>query len=169
MEKNTEFIFHKYDGTPISNVNEYVKKWYSENPNGDIIIGCDSQEHSNYIKYAITVIMHKIDEHGIGHGAHVIYSTIKDYSKAAKSDLYTKLWLETEYTVEAAKLFDDCVKKPVIHLDYNSKDSEYSNVHYQSGIGYARGMGFKAKGKPDAWGASHTADAICKTKNFIKV
>jgi len=33
---------------------------------------------------------------------------------------------------------------------------------FASGIGYIKGMGYKAEGKPYAWCATHTADALCR-------
>lgn len=106
--------------------------------------------------------MHRIDENGMGKGAHVIYATYLDRDKNVKTDFYTKLWAEAEYTIKAVQMFDNCNKKIEVHLDYNSDDSAYSNVLYKTGIGYAKGMGYEAKGKPYAWAASHVADGICK-------
>lgn len=155
--------FKKYDGTPINDLHEYVKYWVQENPHGTVTIGCDSQEHSRYIKYAVTVVMHYKDATGRGHGGHVIYASFQDRTKNMKSDIFTKLWAETEVTINVAKLVGDIGVKPVIHLDYNSDEKEYSHVLYNAGIGYAKGMGFEAMGKPFAWAASHTADKIAKS------
>jgi len=158
-----ELIFKKYDGTFIKDVHAYVKYWVQENPYGTVTIGCDSQEHSRYIKYAVTVVMHFKDATGTGHGGHVIYASYQDLTKNMKSDIYSKLWAETEVTIDVAKLVGDIGIKPVIHLDYNSDEKEYSHVLYNAGIGYAKGMGFEAFGKPFAWAASHTADKIAKS------
>ena len=163
MEKKDKLVFRKYDGTLIKDVHAYVKYWVEDNPYGSVTIGCDSQEHSKYIKYAVTIVMHHRDEHGMGHGGHVIQCAFTDSSKTMKSDVYTKLWAETEITIEAAKLVGDVGMKPIIHLDYNSEESEYSHVLYNAGIGYANGMGYEAHGKPYAWAATHTADKIAKS------
>ena len=158
-----ELVFKKYDGTLIKDVHKYVKFWVKENPYGTVTIGCDSQEHSRYIKYAVTVVMHHKDATGTGHGGHVIFASYHDRTKNMKSDIYSKLWAETEVTIDVAKLVGDIGIKPVIHLDYNSDEKEYSHVLYNAGIGYAKGMGFEAFGKPFAWAASHTADKIAKS------
>jgi len=158
-----KLTFKKYDGTLIKDVHEYVKFWVQENPHGTVTVGCDSQEHARYIKYAVTIVMHFKDEFGIGHGGHVIYASYQDKTKNMKSDIYTKLWAETEVTIDVAKIIGDIGVKPVIHLDYNSDEKEYSHVLYSAGIGYAKGMGFEAFGKPYAWAASHTADKIAKS------
>jgi len=158
-----DLIFKKYDGTVIKNVGEYVKYWVKENPYGTVTIGCDSQEHARYIKYGIVIIMRFKDSSGRGHGGHVIKAEFNDHTKNMKSDIFTKLWAETEITIEVAKEIGDIGIKPIIHLDYNSNEKEYSNVLYSAGIGYAKGMGFEAYGKPYAWAASHTADRIAKS------
>jgi len=158
-----KLTFKKYDGTLIKDIHEYVKYWVEENPNGTVTIGCDSQEHSRYIKYAVTIVMHYRDATGQGHGGHVIYASFQDRTKNMKSDIYTKLWAEAEITLEAAKQIGNIGIKPVIHLDYNSVETEYSHVLYNAGIGYAKSMGYEAKGKPFAWAATHTADKIAKS------
>lgn len=161
--------FKKFDGTPIKNVNAYVKEWVEKHPTGEVTIGCDSQEHTRYIKYSTVIVMHDVDEFGVGHGAHVISASVADRSKSIKSDIYSKLWAEAEYTIKVAEMLDGCVSNMKVHLDYNSDENEYSNVLYASGIGMLKGMGYEAEGKPHAWAASNVADNICKGKSFPKV
>jgi len=172
-EKEFNLTFKKHDGTVIKDVHEYVKYWISENPHGTITIGCDSQEHAKFVKYAVSVVMHhrtylgrdKItgEKEYAGHGAHVISAVFVDTSKTMKSDIFTKLWAETDITLAVAKKIGDIGVKPVLHLDYNSDESEYSHVLYNAGIGFAKGMGYEAFGKPFAWAASHTADRVAKS------
>lgn len=164
-----KLIFKKINETIIKDVNQYVKNWVTNHPYGEVTIGCDSQQHTSYIKYSTVIVMHTIDEFGIGHGAHVISSSIIDKSKNVKSDIYTKLWAEAEYTLQAAQMLDGCTKNIKIHLDYNSKESEYSNVLYAAGIGFIKGMGYEAEGKPHAWAATHVADDICKGKSLTRM
>ena len=158
-----QLIFKKYDGTLIKDVHEYVKTWVKDNPCGTVTIGCDSQEHSRYIKYAVTIVMHYKDAYGIGHGGHVIYASFQDNSKNMKSDVFTKLWAETEITLEAARQMGDVGIKPVIHLDYNSDATKYSHVLYSAGIGYCAAAGYQAFGKPDAWASSSCSDRLAKS------
>lgn len=83
--------FKKFDGTIIEDVNQYVKDFLKEFPYSEIICGCDSQQHSRYIKYAATICMHEVDKFGVGHGGHLIFATVHDYNKNIRSDIYTKL------------------------------------------------------------------------------
>jgi len=163
--KERKLDFEKVNGTPINDVNQYVKDWVKKNPYGEVTIGCDSQEHSRYIRYSSVIVMHIVDVSGRGHGAHVISASFNDYTKSMKSDIYTKLWAEAEITIQTAQLLDGCVKDIKIHLDYNSKEEEFSNVLYAAGLGYVKGMGYEAEGKPFAWAASNVADDICKGKS----
>jgi predicted RNase H-related nuclease YkuK (DUF458 family) len=169
-----ELVFRKFDGTLIEDVNQYVQNWIKENPYGQLVVGCDSQEHSRDVKYAIVIVMHYKDKYGAGRGAHVIQAitkepkpkktyTVKNGKKEFDtSTLQGKLWKEVEYTIQAANMLEGCQKKIMIHLDYNSKETEGSHILYASGLGYAQGMGYKAVGKPDAWGSTHVADALCR-------
>ena len=161
-QKHKNLIFRKFNGETIEDVGNYVKEWVKNHPYGTVTIGCDSQEYSKYVKYGVSILMHDIDKFGIGHGAHVIFSKVTDTSKTYKSDLYTKLWEEAELSVYTAQLIEDCGSPISIHLDYNSKETSYSNVLYNAGIGYVNGMGFKAFGKPFANVASTVSDLICR-------
>lgn len=165
-----ELIFKKINGTVISDVNSYVKNFLKEHPYTEVTIGCDSQAHARYVKYSVVIVMHIFNESKnsnpdrTGHGAHVISATVIDRDKNIKTDIYTKLWMEATFTVKAAQMLDECTKNIKIHLDYNSNEDEYSNVLYNSGIGFVKGMGYEAYGKPYAWAASHAADDLCKGK-----
>ena len=171
MEK---LVFKKLDGTLIEDVNQYVKSWVKENPFGTVTIGCDSQEFARHVKYAVVIVMHRVDRYEIGHGCHLLISTIFDKDIKAKSKrrmkdkefdttvLHAKLWKEVELTVLTAQMLDGCTKKIKIHLDYNSNENEMSNALYESGIGYARSMGYEAFGKPYSTMASITADHFCR-------
>jgi len=158
-----KLVFKKYDGTVIEDVQVYVKEWVRENPHGTVTIGCDSQEHARYIKYAVSIVMHFKDATGHGHGGHVIDAVFIDNSKNMKSDVYTKLWAETEITIEVAKMVGNIGRTIKVHLDYNSDEKEYSHVLYNAGIGYVKSLGYEAYGKPYAWAASHTADRVAKS------
>jgi len=166
-----QLIFKKYDGTIINDVNKYVKEFIDKNPYTEITIGCDSQAHARTIYYSIAIVMHVFNDSKesnpkrAGNGAHVISATIIDRDKNLKSDIYTKLWAETTYAIETAQLLKDCNTPIKIHLDYNSKQTEYSNILYASGIGYAASHGFEALGKPYAWASTHVADNLCRKSN----
>lgn len=163
-----KLVFKKIDGTVIHDVNQYVKDWIAKYPYTEVTIGCDSQAYARFVKYSVVIVMHIFHEskeknpQRVGNGAHVISATVIDRNKTLKSDIYSKLWAEAMFTVQAAQMLDECTKNIQIHLDYNSKEGEYSNILYNSGIGFVKGMGYEAFGKPYAWAATHAADDLCK-------
>lgn len=176
--------FEKVDGTKIQDVDQYVKDWLVKWPHGEVIIGCDSQEHTKRVTYAIVVVMHGFKESAesnpdrTGYGAHVITALIQDTehrtpkgtlkidAKGRKTFdvgvLAGKLWKEVELTVQAAALLSIGKKKIKIHIDYSEKEECGSHMLYNSGIGLVKGMGYGAVAKPDAYAASHTADKFCR-------
>jgi predicted RNase H-related nuclease YkuK (DUF458 family) len=158
-----KLTFKKYDGTVIEDVQSYVKNWVTENPYGTVTIGCDSQEHARFIKYAVSIVMHYKDKWGGGHGGHVINAVFVDNSKNMKSDVFTKLWAEAEITIAVAKMLGNIGKTIKVHLDYNSDESKYSHVLASAGKGYVTSMGFECQIKPFAWAASHIADRVAKS------
>lgn len=165
---NKTLTFRKVDGTIIDNVEKYVKDWTKANPFGKVIIGCDSQIHGRRLKYSVAIVMHHIDESGMGHGAHVIVADHweKRVSRNAIEEMPAKLWREAEYVLVAAQMVDgddEMFKKRItLHLDYSDNAKDKSNIMFAAGVGYLTGMGYETLGKPAAYVATHTADAFCR-------
>jgi predicted RNase H-related nuclease YkuK (DUF458 family) len=163
MEK-LKLTFKKVDGTLITDVEKYVKNWIVKNPNGSIIIGCDSQVHGRRIKYSTVIAMHYVDECGCGHGAHILVADNweKRMQKMPLDEMPSKLWKETEYVLLAAQMVDgsdETFKKRItIHLDYSNDEKNKSNIMFAAGIGYLSGLGYHAQGKPNSTIASNVAD-----------
>ena len=168
MEALKKLEFRKVDGTPIVDVEKYVKDWTKKNPKGRVIIGCDSQVHGRRIKYSVAIVMHYVDIMGAGHGAHVIIADLweKRLAKTAIEEMPSKLWKEAEYVLVAAQMVDgndELFKKRItLHLDYSDNAKDRSNMMFAAGLGYLSGMGYHAEGKPHAYVATHTADAFCR-------
>lgn len=167
MEKT--LIFKKLNGEIVENVEKYVKDWIKENPYGQVIIGCDSQIHGRRIKYSVAIVMHYVDRMGIGHGGHVLVSDIWAKRKSGGTPLEempSKLWGEAEYTLLAAQMVDGqdetFKKRLMLHLDFSNETKNKSNIMFAAGLGYLQGMGYNAEGKPHAYVATHTADALCR-------
>lgn len=145
--------FQKNDGTIIKNIDAYINEWTKQHPNCEIYVGCDSQRSAGHIVYVTAICMYNI-----GKGAHVIYRKEKEPSTP---NLYNRLWHEVEKSIQVANQIN-INKKIVIHLDYNSKHGEKSNAIYETGIGYAKSLGYEAVGKPIAYGATYAADKHCR-------
>ena len=163
-----KLVFRKLDGTHIGDVEKYVKDWVKENPYGEVIIGCDSQIHSRRIKYAILIVMHRVDRTGTGHGCHVLLADvwIKRMMKSQIDEMPSKLWKEAEFALQAAEMVngkDEFFKKRItVHLHFNSVEKEKSNMMYAAGIGLLQSAGYVALGKPAAKMSSNGADHFCR-------
>lgn len=163
-----ELIFKKVDGTVIDNVEKYVKDWAKENPYGKIIVASDSQVHSRRIKFSIIIVMHYIDQMGIGHGGHLLVCDIweKRMTKNPTDEMSIKLWNEAQYALIAANMVngsDEYFKSHIeVHLDINSEEKYDSHFMYASGIGLIQSSGYIAKGKPFSTLASNSADHFCR-------
>ena len=122
----------------------------------EVHVGCDSQNHKRHTVYVTTVVFRFSNN-----GAHVIYRR----ERVPKIlDMWTKLWGETERSVELANLIlEECnLRVNQIDLDFNS-DSQYaSHKLVSASSGYITSLGFKSKVKPDLLMAAWAANVLCQ-------
>jgi predicted RNase H-related nuclease YkuK (DUF458 family) len=80
------------------------------------------------------------------------------------TDLWTKLWGETERSVALARLIlDECnIRVKQIDLDYNSDPSYPSQKLIAASSGYIASLGFEAKAKPNLLMAAWAANVLCQ-------
>ena len=98
---------------------DYITAMTSES-DVQVHVGCDSQNHKRHTVYVTTVVFRFPNN-----GAHVIYRR----ERLPKIlDMWTKLWGETERSVELANLIlEECnLRVAQIDLDFNS-DSKYAS------------------------------------------
>lgn len=136
-------------------------------PQSLVYIGCDSQRYMDkqsiwHASYSTAVVIHNIDDNGIGHGARVFIETIRmvDYDNH-KSRPFSRMMQECYLAVEAyQQLEEELLEYGVeIHLDINKSEMHGSNVALGAAVGYAKGVtGRPVKTKPDAFAASFVAD-----------
>ena len=122
----------------------------------EVHVGCDSQNYKRHTVYATTVVFRFP-----GNGAHVIYRK----EKLPKiTDLWTKLWGETERSVALARLIlEECnIRVKQIDLDYNSDPTYPSHKLIAASSGYITSLGFEAKAKPNLLMAAWAANALCQ-------
>ena len=118
-------------------------------------VGCDSQNHKRHTVYVTTVVFRFPNN-----GAHVIYRR----ERLPKiTDMWTKLWGETERSVALAHLLreETGVKVEQIDLDFNTDPSYPSNKLLSASAGYIQSLGFQSGAKPDLLMAAWAADALC--------
>lgn len=134
---------------------DYIASMHAER-SLDIHVGCDSQNYKRYTVYVTTVVFRYPDN-----GAHVIYRR----ERVPKiTDLWTKLWGETERSVDLANLIlEEChVRVKQIDLDFNSDPQHPSHKLISASAGYIASLGFKAQAKPDLLMAAWAANALCQ-------
>lgn len=134
---------------------EYITAMTSESK-VEVHVGCDSQNHKRHTVYVTTVVFRFPNN-----GAHVIYRR----ERVPKIlDMWTKLWGETERSVELANLIlEECnLRVAQIDLDFNS-DSQYaSHKLVSASSGYITSLGFNSKVKPDLLMAAWAANVLCQ-------
>ena len=134
---------------------DYITAMTSESQ-VEVHVGCDSQNHKRHTVYVTTVVFRFPNN-----GAHVIYRR----ERVPKIlDMWTKLWGETERSVELANLIlEECnLRVNQIDLDFNS-DSQYaSHKLVSASSGYITSLGFNSKVKPDLLMAAWAANVLCQ-------
>lgn len=141
-------------GHVAHDVSDYVATM-SQEENVEIHVGCDSQNYKRYTVYVTTVVF-RFPENG----AHVIYRR----ERVPKiTDLWTKLWGETERSVDLANLIlSECnVRVKQIDLDFNSDPAYPSQKLISASAGYITSLGFEAKAKPNLLMAAWAANVLC--------
>lgn len=136
-------------------------------PETRVYIGCDSNRYRDaqnvwHASYTTALVIHMIDEYGIGHGCRVFTDTEKmiDYDQK-KNRPMMRMMNEAYKTAEAYnQLEEDLLEFEVeVHLDINDSPLYGSNCAHGAAVGYLRGVtGRPVKTKPDAFAASYVAD-----------
>lgn len=132
-----------------------------------IYIGCDSSRHKNraghwMASYTTAIVVHNIDEHGVGHGCRVFCDTqiMEDYDQRHDRPAM-RMMNEAYKAVEAYQQLEDelILREVEVHLDVNQDPKHGSNCALSMAVGYVRGTtGVDVRVKPDAFAASYAAD-----------
>jgi len=139
----------------ISNfVNEEPGRFYR------VVIGSDSQAHrvngTDQIDFVTALIVHRE-----GHGARYFWRKEKINKKPILRD---KIYTETQMSLSTAQELVPLLRAKIspamydfeIHIDVGPLGPTREMI--REVVGMVQGNGFKAKTKPDSWGASHVAD-----------
>lgn len=153
MKPSQQKYFKNYNEQPIEDVTSYVRSWLSQNPEGEIFVGCDSKVRGNRVKYSTVVCLWNV-----GKGVSELY---KNEVEQKPKDAYTRLWNEVTRAVEVADILKD-ISHITVHVDINSNPKYRSHRLYDASIGLIKSMGFKGAGKPFSWAASCGAHRHCQ-------
>lgn len=134
----------------------YIREYTSIHPQCEIHVGCDSQNFKRNTTYVTTIVFRFP-----GNGAHVIYRKEK---RDRIGDLWTKLWGETERSVDLANAIrEECsLEVRQIDLDFNTDPNFPSNKLLSASAGYISSMGFQSKAKPNLLMAVWAANVLCQ-------
>jgi predicted RNase H-related nuclease YkuK (DUF458 family) len=133
----------------------YIDTLLSADPSSELHIGCDSQNFRQHTVYVTAVVLRFP-----GNGAHVLYQ--KERVPIIR-DLWTKLWGETERSVNLAESIKEKVgiRAHQIDLDYNTDPAYPSNKLLNASTGYITSLGYESKAKPNLLMAVWAANYLC--------
>lgn len=148
--------FRILDSTTRVDVYNYVREYVEQNPDTQIMIGCDSQNRGDESVYGLVLVLYRN-----GKGGHVLY---RKTSVPRIRDRWLRLWKEVEFSVELANSMveNGLSKAKWIDIDLNPDPRFKSNDVLRAAVGLVESMGYRARVKPYSTIASHVADKICK-------
>ena len=160
-------------GKPVNDIISYVKNYIKQFENThfiEVIIGSDSQNRKRKTQYATVILLHKTDyDSGIGKGGHVLYKTESSdrpytSTESERKDHRSKRLLNEAWkSIEVAEMLrSNGINVDVIDLDMNPDPKFRSNDVLAQATGWAEGMGYRVRCKPDAMSASYAADTLVK-------
>lgn len=134
----------------------YVREYLERNQNVEILIGCDSQNYSDYTTYAIVVALYRP-----GRGAHVLFNRWKTKKEKITS---TRLLNEVWYAVEVAEELRqaEIQKVKYIDIDINPDPKFKSNEVLRQAVGLVEGMGYSVRYKTLGPVVTYAADHLVK-------
>lgn len=144
------------------NLIEHCSEILGKYPNAEILIGCDSQNHKQYTRYAVAVVF----RYGIS-GAHYIFTIVKEDKI---KDLFTRLFKECELSLETAQFITEntSYKVGAIELDFNNYAITKSTPLISATKGWCESFGYKVILKDGEKIASRAADKHCRRKKRDK-
>jgi len=135
---------------------DYVRSYLIENPEVEILIGCDSQNHLDTTVYATVVALYFPRN-----GAHVLYcKEITPIERTRQVRLMNEVWKSIE-VAEKLRLAD-LPRAKYIDVDLNPDKRYKSNEVLRSAVGLVEGMGYTVRYKSLGALVTHAADALVK-------
>lgn len=139
----------------IVSLDSYLSHYLSENPDAQIIIGCDSKNRDSETVYGLVIVLYKEKK-----GGHVLYAKQR---VPRIRDRWSRLWREVELSVALANELQEkgFPKAKFIDLDLNPDPRFKSNDVVRAAVGLVESMGYEARTKPYSLCASYAADKVC--------
>jgi predicted RNase H-related nuclease YkuK (DUF458 family) len=143
---------------------DYSAEQIRINPQVKIIVGCDSQVHGSKITYVMCIIF----RHGTT-GAHGIHKRFKEdrppKSVNKSQQILERLSNEVYKTMELAQYISEnsSIKIDAVEFDFNEEELHISNKLISMATGWAKGLGYNVRVKPEELLACKYADHLCRT------
>jgi predicted RNase H-related nuclease YkuK (DUF458 family) len=139
----------------LVSLDTYLSHYLSENPDAQIIIGCDSKNRDSETVYGLVIVLYKEKK-----GGHVLYAKQR---MPRIRDRWSRLWREVELSVALANELQEkgFPKVKFIDLDLNPDPRFKSNDVVRAAVGLVESMGYEARTKPYSLCASYAADKVC--------
>lgn len=134
---------------------EHTLESIKQNPNTQIHVGTDSQNLSDETIY-VTVIAYRYGNNGVHYIMHK--------QKVSRiSDMWSRLWKETELTLQVAEWLKEQLPALKINIDMDYNDDKFwaSNQLVQATRGWAQSLGYQVNTKPVTLIACRAADYNC--------
>jgi predicted RNase H-related nuclease YkuK (DUF458 family) len=148
--------FRKLVNGEIVDLISYIKNYVDENPNVEILIGCDSQNRKTETIYAVVIGLYRS-----GRGAHVIYTRFKTPRERDNVvRLLNEVWFSTEIAEEIKN--ESGIKASWIDIDLNPDPKYRSNQALSSAVGIVTGMGYRVRHKGLSPMMCYCADSLVK-------
>jgi predicted RNase H-related nuclease YkuK (DUF458 family) len=125
--------FRTFDGTPITDIVEYVRAAVSENPMLTVSVGCDSSPQKP-ATYVVTVMMYDATSKS---GAHVVYA--RQSRDIRSKDVSGRLQLESEMALAVAETLDAALSNLGDRQDLTDFERKRYKHHLLSNEGLAIG------------------------------
>lgn len=124
-----------------------------------IYVGCDSNKRRKKVRFVTVIVVHFEGNKGAR-----VFDQIEIHN--GKLPFEKRLWEEVVLSATCASEISEAVgiREFEVHLDLNSNADYKSNRLVAGAVGYINSLQFTAKVKPEAFAASHVADAITKNK-----
>lgn len=135
---------------------DYVRSYLNENPEVEILIGCDSQNHLDTTVYATVVALYFPRN-----GAHVLFcKEVTPIERTRQVRLMNEVWKSID-VAEKLRLAD-LPRAKYIDVDLNPDKKYKSNEVLRSAVGLVEGMGYTVRYKSLGALVTHAADALVK-------
>lgn len=141
---------------------DYAAEQIKLNPHVHVHIGTDSQVHGGKIVFVSSIIF----RHGTN-GAHGIYKKIEEIrppkSVPQTEQVLERLTTEVYKTMELAQYISDnsSIKIHAVEFDFNEEEIHMSNKLIAMATGWAKGLGYNVRTKPEELLACRYCDHLC--------